>query len=1144
MRFLYRAVIVALFAGCMFSTTLVGFPAPPNSDRTTNSGISGQTATGPKTEQSSFWAPDPNQLYSYNLSETSQRNYAWSPFSTGNITIDTPASYNTSTANVYLRVMNTTLNESTVVDHDPNGLNSRAEQVQGFTLVMDANLTGFSIFVPTFQPASQVLMKLLNSTAGVPDSTKVITSFTVPSFLGGNLWLNYTFLNPVFMLAGHYYLYMNSTTPFQNAWGKTADGIKGDAYVNDSGTWDQQTWNLTLKLWKYDALTPSSVGMNVSGQPVQDSGPGQGWANVSQNFTDSPISFQVVNNTPVTYAADANMSLRVWNATLNESTVVNFDPTQFASRYEQAQGFTTGMDANLSGFSIFVPTSQPTSQIWMAIRNNTYNGQNISSFVVNYAGGNYWLNVTFPTSIFLPKGHYYLYMAAASPSNNAWGHSDSGIPGDAWANNGGWSLQPWNLSLQLQKYDVVNPSAVGLSITGQAVTDLGNGQGWANVSQNFTQSPIQFSVTNSTPNNYNAFANLSMQVMNSTLNDSTIINVDGTGSSKNQQTQGFYTYVDANLSGFSIYVISNNQKPTVTLEILNNSYSTGNIIWSNNSIPLSNTVNAWLNVSFPQSIFLPKGHYYLLMTAVTGNPNQWAHTTTSTTGDTFVYSGSWSPAGWDLTLKLRKYDVVDPTAVGMTVSGLPVANLGNGRGWVNVSQNFTSPTISFAVTNSTPITYQVTANVTFRVWNTTLNTSTFINFDPSQFGSRYEQTQGFTMGSDAYLAGFSIFVPTSQPTSQIGMELRNTTYNGPTIAGSAVVVNYIGGNAWLNVTFPTSIFMLKGQYYLYMDASGPTYNAWGQTTTGVPGDAWIYNQTTSNWERQNWNLTLQLDKFDVVDPIVGMSVLGQPVANLGNGWGWVNVSQNFTSSPIMFPVSNSTPIFYSVFANLTIHVMSATVNETTLIDYSTDASSSRFEQAQGFFMSTDSFLSGLSIFVPTTNTATQITMEIRNSTYAGQSVYSFPVNYAGVNDWLNLTFYPTLYLPQGHYYLYMPLSSPSANAWGRTVSGGTGDTWANNGSWGLQGWNLTLKLDAYNSVNPSSVFMNLTGQGITQAVSDLGNGYGWANVTQSITGPTQELDIVNSTPVLYSYQVNASYFASMPLATSVSLDQNPPNWTV
>ena len=165
------------------------------------------------------------------------------------------------------------------------------------------------------------------------------------------------------------------------------------------------------------------------------------------------------------------MSVRAWNATLNQSTVVDYDGSGSNSNKYQTQGFNTSADIFLGGFAFFVVSAtQGSQQLWI-IRNNSYSdtGPIIAAIPVTPAGPNKWVNVTFPTPIYLTKGHYYV--CSPNLGNPGWGQTNNGITGDAYFsnNNKTWSPEPWNYTLKLFEMNVISPIAVGMNVSGEPV---------------------------------------------------------------------------------------------------------------------------------------------------------------------------------------------------------------------------------------------------------------------------------------------------------------------------------------------------------------------------------------------------------------------------------------------------------------------------------------------------------------------------------------------------------------------------------------------------------------------------------------------------------------------------------------------------
>ncbi len=200
-------------------------------------------------------------------------------------------------------------------------------------------------------------------------------------------------------------------------------------------------------------------------------------------------------------STEANIMVQVINATLNQTTIVNNSGPLYVNRTQQAQGFFTSADSLFVGFSLYIPYDKPyTKSLTMQLRNESHSGDTLASFPITLGTSPQWEDVTVSPAIFLPKGHYYLYMPSISGTlTNAWAHTINGNASDTWSYNGlYWSLQNWNLTLKIRTSSIVSPAAVGMTIAAQLVTDLGDGQGLVNISQNITSSPVRFGITNNT----------------------------------------------------------------------------------------------------------------------------------------------------------------------------------------------------------------------------------------------------------------------------------------------------------------------------------------------------------------------------------------------------------------------------------------------------------------------------------------------------------------------------------------------------------------------------------------------------------------------------------------------------------------------
>ncbi len=230
-----------------------------------------------------------------------------------------------------------------------------------------------------------------------------------------------------------------------------------------------------------------------------------------------------------------------------------------------------------------------------------------------------------------------------------------------------------------------------------------------------------------------------------------------------------------------------------------------------------------------------------------------------------------------------------------------------------------SPIGTSNITLDAPWGYNSTfVNMSLLVMNASLNATTIVDFPPeSTQYSNVEQSQGFSTSSDVFLSDFSVYLLTVEPPLTTTIQLRMGAYNGPAMAFIPIIFT---GGSWVNITLTPAIFLPLGHYYFYMPAFAPALNAWRRTPKGAGnggyGDAWV--NTGGTWERQQWNLTLQINTYQALSPSsVGMAVGSHPVADAPNGRGWVNISQDISASPLVFPVGNSTPIAFSSEMNAT-----------------------------------------------------------------------------------------------------------------------------------------------------------------------------------------------------------------------------------
>jgi len=249
--------------------------------------------------------------------------------------------------------------------------------------------------------------------------------------------------------------------------------------------------------------------------------------------------------------------------------------------------------------------------------------------------------------------------------------------------------------------------------------------------------PFSSELAFETPISYNTFdADINFQVVNESLN--IVEDSYAGGYARNQQAQSFEITKTVNLLGFSLHIYGKTAV-YIDMEVRNNSYS-GESIYSFS--PLLNS-SEWLNISFSEQIILTPGKYFLWMQKIPGAQySSWEKSLSSENStDTWEFTTSWQPTDFDLALKIKTSELINPEDINMKVNNVPVSNTDNGQGFVKIkgeiNSSFTFLTVStddsvsffysmecFFYRNSS-IQYNFQIQQDWIDWNLTLNSSYF-----------------------------------------------------------------------------------------------------------------------------------------------------------------------------------------------------------------------------------------------------------------------------------------------------------------------------------------------------------------------------------------------------------------------------------
>ncbi len=302
----------------------------------------------------------PNEHFQFNTSERCEREFQWSTWNTTGVTFETPPSYNSTFANISFRVSNTTIETTTIIDQaGSDGLN--AQQSQGFETTQGIILQGFSIYIYSRPQAVAHNWSVRSDSYMGPILSEV--SVTLPT--SGNQWYYIGLPTPVFLAIGHYYIYAPALGGSSSAkWMRSGTGASGDCYANTGG-WQLQDRNLTLKIHAKTLVDPESVQMNISDQVYDQSvlnlGEGAGWANFTRPITGKSINFSISNSSPIEYSYSGHLTSFRDAKSLNEVNLTNGNAnwtlTAFSypgPTYSVYQGNITGFNENHTAIQAFL----------------------------------------------------------------------------------------------------------------------------------------------------------------------------------------------------------------------------------------------------------------------------------------------------------------------------------------------------------------------------------------------------------------------------------------------------------------------------------------------------------------------------------------------------------------------------------------------------------------------------------------------------------------------------------------------------------------------------------------------------------------------------------------------------------------------
>ena len=246
-----------------------------------------------------------------------------------------------------------------------------------------------------------------------------------------------------------------------------------------------------------------------------------------------------------------------------------------------------------------------------------------------------------------------------------------------------------------------------------------------------------------------------------------------------------------------------------------------------------------------------------------------------------------------------------------------------------------------------------------------------------------------------------------------------------------------------------------------------------------------------------------------------------------------NVGPNSTA------LSFETPSSYDIFnANIDFQVMNATVDE-DVVESDNDGFSIE-EKAQSFYIDEISYLLGFSIYIKGKVGPTSPIMEIRNNSFIGESLYSFTPSFPILDGWFNISFSEQIILTEGKYFLWIEKLGNSLSNWKHNSVNDT-ETWEFNGiTWVDVGYDLTLKVNYSDLINPEDVEMKVNNLPVIDTIP----GEGKINIEGEIISSDTTLNVTATESISFFYSLNGSFYRNRSIQIDTQIQQDWINWNL
>jgi hypothetical protein len=245
-----------------------------------------------------------NSPYSVSCFEQVSRNYDLTQATNSSLIFDVPQEYDESNWSLSVHVKASSVTEN-IIENSEAGAVSRFEQAQSFPILSVCELDSIALFMgPSNKQNSFPTIQIRNETY----DGEILFS-TVQNLSFG--WNTINITTRLTLTPGIYFVRMTAlTSPSLKAWYASPVGDNHtETWIKDT-TWQLANYDLTLKTYVREILTPQSVNLTINGILAQNTESDAGIVSIpNYSITNPVVNFEYQANTSIELTYSATVTL-------------------------------------------------------------------------------------------------------------------------------------------------------------------------------------------------------------------------------------------------------------------------------------------------------------------------------------------------------------------------------------------------------------------------------------------------------------------------------------------------------------------------------------------------------------------------------------------------------------------------------------------------------------------------------------------------------------------------------------------------------------------------------------------------------------------------------------------------------------------